>query len=42
MLHYNLLQTRNPLQNLLNQQGNWSQYLSPEDQALLQQTLGAR
>ena len=32
----------NNFQNLLNQQGNWSQYLSPKDQALLQQTLGAR
>jgi len=27
-------------QNLLNKKSNWSQYLSPEDQALLQQTLG--
>lgn len=28
-------------QRLLNQRGNWTQYLSPQDQALVQQTLGA-
>lgn len=28
-------------QNLLNQQNNWTQYLSPRDQALLQQSQGA-
>lgn len=28
-------------QRLLNQQNNWSQYLSPEDQAIIQQTLAA-
>jgi len=27
-------------QQLLNQRGSWQQYLSPEDQALIQQTLG--
>jgi len=27
-------------EQLLNQRGNWQQYLSPEDQALIQQTLG--
>lgn len=27
-------------QKLLNQRGNWTQYLSPADQALVQQTLG--
>jgi hypothetical protein len=27
-------------QQLLNQRNNWTQYLSPEDQALIQQTLG--
>ena len=31
----------NDFQQFLNQQNNWSQYLSPQDQALLQQTLGA-
>jgi hypothetical protein len=25
---------------LLNQRGGWQQYLSPEDQALIRQTLG--
>ena len=28
-------------QNLLNKRASWTQYLSPEDQALIQQTLGA-
>jgi len=27
-------------QQLLNQRNNWTQYLSPEDQALIQQTMG--
>ncbi len=27
-------------QQLLNQRGSWQQYLSPEDQALIRQTLG--
>jgi len=27
-------------QNLLNQRGGWTQYLTPQDQALIQQTLG--
>jgi hypothetical protein len=29
-------------QNLLNKRNNWTQYLSPQDQALIQQTLGAQ
>lgn len=29
-------------QTLLNRKNNWTQYLSPEDQALIQQTLGAQ
>lgn len=34
------LPTHQDFQELLNQRGNWQQYLNPEDQALIRQTLG--